>query len=163
MPNLVRGGAVLMFLSLFVVFVYSQSNSEQRLIIANDSQKELTGSTADQTKSQKQTDKKLVKTTGLVTAAKSAGLSRGSFTATAYCLSGRTALGHGVRRGIIAADPRILRLGSKVALDAGGYTGQYLISDTGGGIRGRRIDIWVPSCAEARRFGRRTVTVSLIE
>ena len=163
MPNLVRGGAVLMFLSLFVVFVYSQSNSEQRLIIANDSQKELTGSTADQTKSQKQTDTKLVKTTGLVTAAKSAGLSRGSFTATAYCLSGRTALGHGVRRGIIAADPRILRLGSKVALDAGGYTGQYLISDTGGGIRGRRIDIWVPSCAEARRFGRRTVTVSLIE
>jgi len=165
MINLVRGGAVFALLSMFVVFIYASSSTatNDALIIANDSQKELTGSTADQTKSQKQTDKKLVKTTGLVTAAKSAGLSRGSFTATAYCLSGRTALGHGVRRGIIAADPRILRLGSKVALDAGGYTGQYLISDTGGGIRGRRIDIWVPSCAEARRFGRRTVTVSLIE
>ena len=157
-----------MFLGLFVVFVYSQSNSERRLIIANDSQKELTSSTADQssqTNSEKQTntEKKLVKTTGLVRAAKSAESSRGSFTATAYCLSGRTALGHGVRRGIIAADPRLLRLGSKIALDAGSYTGQYLISDTGGGIRGRRIDIWVPSCAEARRFGRRTVTVSLLE
>jgi 3D (Asp-Asp-Asp) domain-containing protein len=166
MPNLVRGGAVLMLLGLFVVFVYSQSDSERRLIIANDSQKELTGSKADQSsqinsEKQTKTDKKLVKTTGLVTA--KAGLNRGSFTATAYCLSGRTALGHGVRRGIIAADPRVLRLGSKVALNAGGYTGQYLVSDTGGAVKGRKIDIWVPSCAEARRFGRRTVSVSLIE
>jgi 3D (Asp-Asp-Asp) domain-containing protein len=167
MPNLVRGGFVLMLLGLFVVFVYSQSNSEQNLSIATDSQKELKNQQAE-TKyvSNKETtnkDTKLVKTTGLVTAARSAGLSRGSFTATAYCLSGRTALGHGVRRGIIAADPRLLRLGSKVILNAGGYTGQYLVSDTGGGIKGRRIDIWVPSCAEARRFGRRTVAVSLVE
>jgi 3D (Asp-Asp-Asp) domain-containing protein len=166
MPNLVRGGAVLMLLGLFVVFVYSQSNSEQRLIIANDSQKELNSTAVqqNQTNSEKQTntDKKLVKTTGLVTAVK-AGSSKGSFTATAYCLSGRTALGHGVRRGIIAADPRILRLGSKIALNAGNYTGQYLVSDTGGGVKGRRIDIWVPSCAEARRFGRRSVTVNLLD
>lgn len=167
MPNLVRGGFVLMLLGLFVVFVYAQSNSEQNLSIATDSQKELKNQQAE-TKyvSNKETtnkDTKLVKTTGLVTAARSAGLSKGSFTATAYCLSGRTALGHGVRRGIIAADPRLLRLGSKVILNAGGYTGQYLVSDTGGGIKGRRIDIWVPSCAEARRFGRRTVAVSLVQ
>jgi 3D (Asp-Asp-Asp) domain-containing protein len=156
-----------MLLGLFVVFVYAQSNSEQNLSIATDSQKELKNQQAE-TKyvSNKETtnkDTKLVKTTGLVTAARSAGLSKGSFTATAYCLSGRTALGHGVRRGIIAADPRLLRLGSKVILNAGGYTGQYLVSDTGGGIKGRRIDIWVPSCAEARRFGRRTVAVSLVQ
>jgi 3D (Asp-Asp-Asp) domain-containing protein len=157
MPNLVRGGAVLMLLGLFVAFVYSQTNSEQRLIIA-DSQKELPNSNSNQNKQNNQ--EKLVKTTGMVRAA---GASRGSFVATAYCLSGRTALGHGVRRGIIAADPRLLRLGSRVSLDAGGYTGQYLVSDTGGGIRGRRIDIWVPSCAEARRFGRRTVAVNLVE
>jgi 3D (Asp-Asp-Asp) domain-containing protein len=72
-------------------------------------------------------------------------------------------MGHGVRRGVIAADPRLLKLGSKVLLNAGSYSGQYLVSDTGGGIRGREIDIWVPSCAEARRFGRRTITVSLVE
>ena len=162
MPNLVRGGFVLMILGLFVAFVYAQSNSEQNLSIATDSQKELKNQQAEQTKNQTNQEKKLVKTTGLVTAAK-AGSSKGSFTATAYCLSGRTAMGHGVRRGIIAADPRLLRLGSKIALNAGGYTGQYLVSDTGGGIKGRRIDVWVPSCAEARRFGRRTVTVSLLE
>ena len=162
MPNLVRGGFVLMILGLFVAFVYAHSNSEQNLSIATDSQKELKNQQAEQTKNQTNQEKKLVKTTGLVTAAK-AGLSKGSFIATAYCLSGRTAMGHVVRRGIIAADPRILRLGSKIGLNAGSYTGQYLVSDTGGGVKGRRIDIWVPSCAEARRFGRRTVTVSLIE
>jgi 3D (Asp-Asp-Asp) domain-containing protein len=99
----------------------------------------------------------------MVRAAKAAASSRGSFVATAYCLKGRTATGGGVRRGIIAADPRILRLGSQVLLGGGSYTGQYTVADTGGGIKGKRIDIWVPSCAEARRFGRRTVNISVFE
>ncbi len=71
-------------------------------------------------------------------------------------------MGHGVRRGIIAADPRILRLGTKVNIAAGAYSGQYLVSDTGGGVKGREIDIWVPSCSEARRFGRRKVNIELL-
>jgi 3D (Asp-Asp-Asp) domain-containing protein len=112
-------------------------------------------------------DKKLVKKTvserptsapKAVTPVPSAAAGR-SFTATAYCLQGRTAMGHGVRRGIIAADPRVLKLGSRVNLGAGSYTGQYLVSDTGGRIKGNKIDIWVPNCAEARRFGRRTVKI----
>jgi len=69
-------------------------------------------------------------------------------------------MGHGVRRGIIAADPRVLRLGSTVSLSGSNYTGSYLVSDTGGRIKGKKIDIWVPSCAEAKRFGRRTVQVN---
>jgi 3D (Asp-Asp-Asp) domain-containing protein len=56
-----------------------------------------------------------------------------------------------------------LRLGSNIFLGAGSYTGQYKVTDTGGAVRGRRIDIWVPSCAEARRFGRRTVQISMVE
>ena len=69
-------------------------------------------------------------------------------------------MGHGVRRGIIAADPRVLKLGSSVSLGAGSYSGTYLVSDTGGNVKGRKIDIWMPSCAEARRFGRRKVTIN---
>jgi 3D (Asp-Asp-Asp) domain-containing protein len=69
-------------------------------------------------------------------------------------------MGHGVRRGVIAADPRILRLGSRINLGAGAYSGEYLVSDTGGAVKGRKIDIWMPSCAEARRFGRRTVSIN---
>lgn len=86
----------------------------------------------------------------------------GAFRATAYCLKGRTASGGGVRRGIVAADPRVLPLGSRIQLNAGAYSGTYVVADTGGAIRGRILDIWVPSCAEANRFGRRTVHVSKV-
>ena len=68
-------------------------------------------------------------------------------------------MGHPVRRGLIAADPRVLKLGSKVYVDAGPWSGTYMVSDTGGAIKGKRIDIWVPGCSEARKFGRRTVQV----
>lgn len=103
--------------------------------------------------------KKLVKSTALVSAR---GISKGAFSATAYCLKGRTALGHGVRRGIVAADPRVLKLGSKIIVSSGGYTGEYLVSDTGGGVKGRELDIWVPSCSEAIKFGRRSVQVFVV-
>ena len=68
-------------------------------------------------------------------------------------------MGHGVRRGLIAADPRVLKLGSSVYVEAGPWSGTYLVSDTGGAIKGKRIDIWVPNCSEARRFGRRSVQI----
>ncbi len=165
MIKIVRGGAIAALLSLAVVFVvYAQTTKqEDALIIATDSQtktestinnNELVGAVlTDDTD-----DKKLVTKTGS-SKATGAGASRGAFSATAYCFSGRTAMGHGVRRGLIAADPRVLKLGSKVVINAGAWSGTYLVSDTGGAIKGKRIDIWVPSCSEARRFGRRTVQI----
>src|SRR5688572_20869820 len=163
MKNLVRGGAILSLIGLFVVFMYAQTKTVTALSSANDSQLKLNIS---ETSSLDLDDKKLVKKTvseGRVGSTKTGSSSnRGSFVATAYCLKGRTAMGHGVRRGIIAADPRVIKLGSRVNLGAGSYSGQYLVSDTGGRIKGRKIDIWVPNCAEARRFGRRTVQLSLL-
>lgn len=85
-----------------------------------------------------------------------------AFRATAYCLRGRTASGSGVRRGIVAADRRILPLGTKIQISAGAYSGTYTVADTGGAIKGKILDIWVPSCAEAMRFGRRTIKVSVV-
>lgn len=106
---------------------------------------------------QKQSEgKKLVEKT---VSSNAVGANRGKFVATAYCLRGRTASGRMVGNGIIAADPRVLRLGTRVNLGAGAYSGNYLVADTGGKIKGNKIDIWMASCAEARRFGRRTVTV----
>ena len=164
MRNLVRGGAILLCCGMFVVIVYAQAKTEPVLSSANDSQLKLNNiEKPEVVTDDKKLVKKTVSETKVVSAAASAGaVSKGSFTATAYCLRGRTAMGHGVRRGIIAADPRVLRLGSRVLLNAGGYTGQYFVSDTGGAVKGRKIDIWVPSCSEARRFGRRSVTVSLL-
>ncbi|MDQ1593310.1 MAG: hypothetical protein QOG71_3937 [Pyrinomonadaceae bacterium] len=83
------------------------------------------------------------------------------FMATAYALPGRTASGHAVRRGLIAAD-HSLPLGTRVRLDAGSYSGEYLVADRGGRVRGRLIDIWVPSNGEAIRFGRRPVKLTIL-
>ena len=169
MKDLVRGGAVLLLLSLFVVFIYARTadTTDDALIIATDSQS-ITNNVSEsflvdefaapEANIQQDDDKKLVKTTASVKAA-GAGASKGAFSATAYCFSGRTAMGHPVRRGLIAADPRVLKLGSKVVINAGAWSGTYLVSDTGGAIRGKRIDIWVPGCSEARKFGRRTVQI----
>jgi 3D (Asp-Asp-Asp) domain-containing protein len=85
------------------------------------------------------------------------------FTATAYALRGRTASGSHVRRGLIAADRRVLPLGTRVRLEAGGYSGEYLVADTGGAVKGRKIDIWVPSTREAMRFGRRPVKLTVLK
>jgi 3D (Asp-Asp-Asp) domain-containing protein len=86
-----------------------------------------------------------------------------SFKATAYCLRGRTASGAMVRKGIIAADPRVLPLGSNVTILKGPYAGDYLVADTGGKIKGNRIDIWMASCSEAMRFGVRSVLLQVPE
>ncbi len=169
MKNLVRGGVILSIIGVFVVFIYAQTGTGTDLNIATDSQLQLNNTEDNNNSIIKQqdnkkkvvkvdTDKKLVEKT---VSSKAAGISKGSFVATAYCLRGKTAMGHGVRSGLIAADPRVLRLGSRVNL-TGSYGGTYLVSDTGGGIKGRRLDIWMPSCSEARRFGRRNVTVSLL-
>ncbi|HLM61412.1 MAG TPA: 3D domain-containing protein [Pyrinomonadaceae bacterium] len=83
-----------------------------------------------------------------------------AFKATAYCLKGRTANGGNVRRGIVAADPRVLPLGSRIQVNAGAYSGTYTVADTGGAVKGRKLDIWMPSCTEAVRFGSRKVSVS---
>jgi len=85
-----------------------------------------------------------------------------NYVATAYSLRGRTASGRMVSRGVIAADPAVLPLGSRVRLEHPGYSGEYVVADTGGAIRGRRIDIWTPSSGEAMRFGRRTVKLTIL-
>lgn len=84
------------------------------------------------------------------------------FNATAYCLKGRTASGADARPGMIAADPRVLPLGTVVHLRSGSYTGTYKVMDTGGRIRGRRVDVYVATHREAVQFGRRQVKIKVL-
>lgn len=84
------------------------------------------------------------------------------YTATAYSLNGRTASGKHVSKGLIAADPAVLPLGTRVRLEAGAYSGEYLVADTGTAVRGKRIDIWTPNSHEAMRFGRRLVKLTVL-
>jgi 3D (Asp-Asp-Asp) domain-containing protein len=85
------------------------------------------------------------------------------YSATAYSLRGRTASGRPVARGVIAADPRVLPIGTRVLVEAGAWSGEYVVGDTGGAVKGRRIDIWTPTSGEAMRFGRRAVKLTVLE
>jgi 3D (Asp-Asp-Asp) domain-containing protein len=78
--------------------------------------------------------------------------------AVAYYLPGSTALGVPVRRGVVAVDPKLIPLGTK--LHVPGY-GPGLAADVGYAIRGRIIDLWFPTTAQARKWGRRTVTITV--
>jgi 3D (Asp-Asp-Asp) domain-containing protein len=82
---------------------------------------------------------------------------------TAYCLQGRTRRGNLVRNGIIAVDRTLFPLGQDVTLYLGGKTlGRYLADDTGGAIKGARIDVWMEDCTAAKRFGRRRGYAQLV-
>jgi len=79
-------------------------------------------------------------------------------TATGYAIGGRTATGAPTGWGIVAVDPSVIPLGTRMTIP--GY-GSGVAADTGGAIRGATIDLWFPSLAQARAWGRRTVTITL--
>jgi 3D (Asp-Asp-Asp) domain-containing protein len=78
--------------------------------------------------------------------------------ATCYDLPGRTATGMPVGRGVVAVDPSVIPLGSRLYIP--GY-GNGVAADIGGGIRGNIIDLWFPTYAECAAWGRRTVTITI--
>lgn len=82
---------------------------------------------------------------------------------TAYCLGGLTRRDHYVRPGIVASDPRVFPLGRYLEIYVGRqYFGRFLVDDTGRAIRGNKLDIWTPTCREARLFGRTSGTAVLV-
>jgi 3D (Asp-Asp-Asp) domain-containing protein len=86
------------------------------------------------------------------------------FEATAYSVTGTTASGMQTRRGIVAADPSVLPIGSRIRVHgAGAYSGVYTVTDTGPGVKGREIDIFIPDGGEAQRFGRRRVHIEILQ
>jgi len=80
--------------------------------------------------------------------------------ATAYCLSGKTTSGERPRAGTVAADPRVLPIGTVLRIHP--HRGLYTVLDTGSGLKGHKLDIYMPSCRKARAFGRRTVRVEIV-
>ena len=86
------------------------------------------------------------------------GASGHTLTVTAYTLDGRTATGAPVGYGVVAVDPSVIPLGTRLTIP--GY-GEGVAADTGGAIQGATIDLWFPSAAEAAAWGRRTVTITL--
>jgi uncharacterized protein YabE (DUF348 family) len=85
---------------------------------------------------------------------------------TAYCngCSGRTATGLNLRANpgmkVIAVDPRVIPLGTKVYVEGYGYA---VAADTGGAIKGFKIDLFMPSKADAYRWGRKKVKMKILK
>ncbi len=65
------------------------------------------------------------------------------FYMTCYRLQGKTALGTKAREGVVAVDPKVIKLGTNVSIEGK----QYRAEDTGGMIKGTRLDLWQKSCA----------------
>lgn len=80
----------------------------------------------------------------------------GSFEATCYALTGTTASGAPAGPGSIAVDRRVIPLGTRLVVE--GY-GPGDARDTGGAIRGNRVDVWLSTAAACRAWGRRSVRV----
>lgn len=78
--------------------------------------------------------------------------------ATAYSLHGGTASGLPTGPGVVAVDPTVIPLGTRMFIP--GY-GPGVAADTGTAIKGLRIDLWFPMLSQAESWGRRTVTITL--
>jgi 3D (Asp-Asp-Asp) domain-containing protein/peptidoglycan hydrolase CwlO-like protein len=80
-------------------------------------------------------------------------------TATGYCLLGTTATGIPTGWGVVAVDPAVIPLGTRMSIP--GY-GEGVAADTGPAVRGATIDLWFPQCAQALAWGRKVVSITLL-
>lgn len=74
--------------------------------------------------------------------------------------NGITAIGLQAKKGIVAVDPKVIPLGTKLYIP--GY-GEALAADTGGWIKGSRIDLVFESLEDCYRYGRRKIKVYLVQ
>ncbi len=111
------------------------------------------------------TSKKKVTTSSTNPASTSKTLTMRATAYTAYCdgCSGITANGTNIRSNpnlkVIAVDPRVIPLGTRVWVE--GY-GEAIAADTGGAIKGNKIDVFIPTEGHARQWGVKNVTVKIL-
>jgi 3D (Asp-Asp-Asp) domain-containing protein len=91
-------------------------------------------------------------------AAPAASADRITVVATGYSLAGTTATGVPAGWGIVAVDPSVIPLGTRLTIP--GY-GEGVAADTGAEVQGAKIDLWFPTRAQALAWGRRTLTITL--
>lgn len=72
---------------------------------------------------------------------------------------GQTSSGTIAKRGTIAADPRVFKVGTRIYVP--GY-GNGVVEDIGGAIKGQHIDLWFPSHEEAKRWGKRYLKLNVL-
>ena len=79
---------------------------------------------------------------------------------------GITASGTKARPGVVAVDPRVIPMGTKLYIESMDGTASYgnaTAEDTGGAIKGEKIDLFFPTSQEVKQFGRRNVKVYILD
>jgi 3D (Asp-Asp-Asp) domain-containing protein len=87
-----------------------------------------------------------------------------NMTATAYCLTGETATGTQAKSGTVAADPKVLPMGTTIRVTGllSPRPQTFTVADTGPAVKGNEIDVFINDCARAKKFGRRPVQVRVV-
>ena len=148
---------------LIILWLVSQNNQDEIDTLKKDifiNQQQIQSLQNLMSKIEKQIDKEII-----LNSAKGMQM-----IATAYCNSkvcinvpawrdGKTATGTKARIGVIAVDPAVIPLGSTIYIKGMGY---FKAEDTGGAIKGNRIDIFVGDYKKAKEFGRKKVEVIIL-
>ena len=89
-------------------------------------------------------------------------VSASAYTANCTKCSGKTAIGIDLKKNpnvkVISVDPKVIKLGTKVYVEGYGYA---IAGDTGGSLKGNKIDVFIPSQKNAQKWGVKTVTVKV--
>ncbi|MGG1560184.1 LysM peptidoglycan-binding domain-containing protein [Priestia megaterium] len=134
-----------------------QTQEEQQQAQAEQAQKEQQQAQAEQAQQQQPAE------SSQQASGKSMTVEATAYTANCAGCSGTTATGVDLKANpnqkVIAVDPSVIPLGSKVYVE--GY-GEAVAADTGGAIKGNRIDVFVPSEGDAQQFGRKSVKITVM-
>jgi 3D (Asp-Asp-Asp) domain-containing protein/LysM repeat protein len=135
-----------------------QAQKEQQQAQAEQAQKEQQQAQAEQAQKEQQPAESSQQANG-----KSMTVEATAYTANCAGCSGTTATGVDLKANpnqkVIAVDPSVIPLGSKVYVE--GY-GEAVAADTGGAIKGNRIDVFVPAEGDAQQFGRKSVKITVM-
>ena len=143
-----------------VTTIKSLNNLKSNLIIPKQKLKiKVVKSTAK--KSTKKSTKKVSRSNGNVV--KEFMVSTTAYTAYCRGCSGITKTGINLRKNpnlkVIAVDPRVIKLGTKVYVEGYGYA---IAGDTGSAIKGNKIDVFMPKQSSALKWGRKTVKIKIL-
>ena len=87
-----------------------------------------------------------------------------AYTANCRGCSGITSTGINLKKNpnlkVIAVDPSVIKLGTKVYVEGYGYA---IAGDTGGSIKGNKVDIFMPNHSSALKWGRKTVKIKILK
>lgn len=126
--------------------------TEKTEAVVDEEASEPTEATVETTAPTETTAAEPVKTDGATLQVEATAYTGGGITATGIHLNDNSK--------VIAVDPSVIPLGSRVLID--GY-GEYIAGDTGGAIHGNIVDLYVATQSEAISFGRRTLTIHIIK